>query len=63
MADSKVDTVEAKTLKVGDFIFFPNSRHAQRVEQIVESGGDVSLVADDATWQVGTEAPIRKVAS
>lgn len=62
MAETEVEVVEAQTLKVGDFIFFPNSRHAQKVEQIVEAGAEISVVGDDVTWKLTPGAPVRKLA-
>lgn len=57
--------VLASTLDVGDKIYFPNGRHAQAIESIVDVGdGDGVVVrrltAGDATWTVQPNFEIRK---
>lgn len=47
-----METVEARSLKVGDKIKFPNSRHAQEVLSIEDENGKLRLRGPQVAWLV-----------
>lgn len=57
MSDTRQDTT-AEQVVVGMKVFFPNSRGAQAVEQIEESGDIVTLVSGTARWSVSKDQEI-----
>ena len=61
MPKPKTEEIPAEEVSVGDEIHFPNSRKPQKVEQVSQQGGITTLVAADATWQVTSALPVRRV--
>lgn len=60
------ERVLASELIVGDEVYFPNSRTAQKIESIVDEAGTEQhpaqrkLMTTNTTWVVTPEAGIRK---
>lgn len=68
VAASEAASVRAEDLKVGDEIFFPNSRKAQRIESIADekpADGEERyvrrVIAGEAEWSLNSDSEVRKV--
>lgn len=52
--------VPAGDVKVGDKLYFPNSRKAQEVEEVNVVEGIAIIKADRAEWNVPVETEVEK---